>query len=168
MARWNLTQFRLILTDTDELYQKIYEMSQRIRQLEDGLALLQSGISPEKHPLLQDELLSIKYGPKQRTSAEAESAEDPLADPVEAFGTLTIGDGGESRYFGASAGSEVCLTAIHLRMKLTLKLFATVRPCWHRYVACSNRHGTLLNGSVFRPNQNQTTALQARGPCQSF
>ncbi|KZP26800.1 hypothetical protein FIBSPDRAFT_1003224 [Athelia psychrophila] len=101
---------RFILTDTDGLHQKISEMSQRIRQLEDALGLLQSSLSSEKHPLLREELLSIKYGPEQR-SAVSRPPEDPLAEPVEVFGTMTIGDRGESRYFGATAGSEVCLTA---------------------------------------------------------
>ncbi|KZP26777.1 hypothetical protein FIBSPDRAFT_781546, partial [Athelia psychrophila] len=101
---------RSILTDTDGLHQKIFEMSQRIRQLEDALRLLQSSLSSEKHPLLRNDLLSIKYGPEQQLSVPSDSVEDPLAEPVEAFGTLTIGDGGESRYLGASAGSETLLS----------------------------------------------------------
>ena len=83
-------------------------MSQRIRDLEDALALLQASISAEKHILLRNELLLIKNGPERQRSAEPDTHEDPLAAPVDAFGTLTIGDSGESRYFGASAGSEVC------------------------------------------------------------
>ncbi|KAF7968251.1 hypothetical protein HWV62_31547 [Athelia sp. TMB] len=100
---------RFILTDTEELHRKIQVMSQRIRQLEDALALLQSSISSEKHCLLRDDLLLIKYGPEQRPVIDdSESSQDPTAEPIDAFGTLTIGDGGESRYFGASAGPEVC------------------------------------------------------------
>ncbi|KAF7972403.1 hypothetical protein HWV62_18056 [Athelia sp. TMB] len=100
---------RFILTDTEELHRKIQVMSQRIRQLEDALALLQSSISSEKHCLLRDDLLLIKYGPEQRPVIDdSEPSQDPTAEPIDAFGTLTIGDGGESRYFGASAGPEVC------------------------------------------------------------
>ncbi|KAF7975554.1 hypothetical protein HWV62_43752 [Athelia sp. TMB] len=82
-------------------------MSQRIRELEDALALLQSQISKETHPLLREELLYVKDLPEKRPSAEPDAPEDPLAgDPVDAFGTLTIDDSGESIYFGATAGSE--------------------------------------------------------------
>lgn len=83
-------------------------MSQRIRQLEDALALLQSRVSSEKHSLLRDDLLSIKYGPEMRSLAETEpSLDDPLTGTVDAFGTLSIDDRGAARYFGVSAGLEV-------------------------------------------------------------
>lgn len=39
-------------------------MSERIRQLEEALQALQSQLSPNKHPLLQQELLSIKKSPE--------------------------------------------------------------------------------------------------------
>ncbi|PFH47639.1 hypothetical protein AMATHDRAFT_77107 [Amanita thiersii Skay4041] len=53
---------RFILADTEQLHSKISEMSHRIRQLEDALAILQSTVSDEKHPLLSEELLKIKFG----------------------------------------------------------------------------------------------------------
>ncbi|KAF7985868.1 hypothetical protein HWV62_43730 [Athelia sp. TMB] len=81
-------------------------MSTRIRELEAALALLQASISAEKHTLLRDEPPLIKTISEKQRSAEAEVHEDPLAETVDAFGTLTIGDGGEIRYLGASAGSE--------------------------------------------------------------
>ena len=90
---------RSILADTEQLHRKISEMGQRIRQLEDALAILQSIVSTEPHPLLGDGLLSIKSSPVKYP--------DPLAETMDAFGTLTIGDSGESKYFGPSAGSEV-------------------------------------------------------------
>lgn len=114
LRQGDLNQLRYVLTDTEELHRKISEMGERIRQLEDALALLQSSISPEKHILLQDELLSIKYGAEKRPSVEPEP-DDPLAETVDVFGTLTIGGGGESRYFGASAGSEVCISIIGMK-----------------------------------------------------
>lgn len=95
--------------DTGDLNQKVSQMSQRIRDLEDALVLLQSQISTEPHPLLRDELLHVKDLPEKRPSAEPDASEDPLAgEPVDAFGTLTIDNSGESLYFGATAGSEVC------------------------------------------------------------
>lgn len=33
----------------------------------------------------------------------------PEYDPLEMFGTLTIADGGDSRFLGISAASEVCI-----------------------------------------------------------
>ncbi|KAF7986118.1 hypothetical protein HWV62_41559 [Athelia sp. TMB] len=73
-------------------------MSQRIRQLEDALAILQSTVSTDPHPLLVDVLHSANSSPVKQP--------DFLAETMDAFGTLTIGDSGESKYFGPSAGSE--------------------------------------------------------------
>ncbi|KAF7970475.1 hypothetical protein HWV62_23891 [Athelia sp. TMB] len=81
-------------------------MSERIQQLEVALALVQSSVSLEEHPLLRDELLLVKYGGQKQPSNELEVSDDPSAVPVDAFGTLTIGDGGESRYLGVSAATE--------------------------------------------------------------
>ena len=82
-------------------------MSMRIQELEDDLALLQASISSKESTLLRDELPIIKTVSERQQSVEPDIHEDPLAETVDAFGTLTIGDGGESRYLGASAGSEV-------------------------------------------------------------
>lgn len=84
-------------------------MGQRIRQLEDALAIFQSGVSNECHPLLREELLSIKFGPDKGYVPEKEPPirKESVEPPINAFGTLTIGEGGEAKYFGPSAGSEV-------------------------------------------------------------
>lgn len=86
-------------------------MGQRIRQLEDALAIFQSGVTSETHPLLREELLGIKFGPEVRNGGEAETHPDPVIETMDALGTLTIGDSGESKYFGRSAGSEVSILA---------------------------------------------------------
>ena len=57
---WLTCCCRFVLADTEQLHRKIAEMSERIRQLEDALAIFQAGISSERHPLLRDELLTIK------------------------------------------------------------------------------------------------------------
>ncbi len=98
---------RFILADTEQLHRKISEMSERIRQLEDALAIFQAGISHERHPLLRDELLSVKFGPEVRRTVDEETQRDLNASCIGAMGTLTIGEHGESKYFGRSAGSEV-------------------------------------------------------------
>lgn len=90
-------------------------MSQRIRQLEDALAIATnhhtaSGI----HPLLSDDLLTIKFGPESRTNGEqsTDSHEDEsdtdhsLSTP----GSLFRSPDGSTRYFGPSGGSgEHCI-----------------------------------------------------------
>ncbi|KAF9469100.1 fungal-specific transcription factor domain-containing protein [Collybia nuda] len=103
---------RFVLADTAQLHAKIGEMGQRIRQLEDALAIFQSGVSSETHPLLRDELLSIKFGPDKGHALEREeSSQEPLVNSIDALGTLTIGDRGEVKYFGRSAGSETLFLA---------------------------------------------------------
>lgn len=84
-------------------------MSQRIQLLEDALAILQSGVSSEKHPLLRDDIISINYNPEKQQSVGSEAPENSISETMEAFGTMTIIDKDESRYFGATAGPEVCL-----------------------------------------------------------
>ncbi|KAF7347397.1 hypothetical protein MVEN_01495500 [Mycena venus] len=101
---------RFILADTDQLHAKIAEMSQRIRQLEEALAILQAVVSTERHPLLTTDLLSIKFAAEAPTRTEAPAPErDPAM--IDALGTLTLGDAGEVKYFGRSAGSETLLVA---------------------------------------------------------
>jgi len=85
-------------------------MGQRIRQLEDALAIFQSGVSSDVHPLLKEELLAIKFGPEKGyvPRKDPPSRKESTEPPIDAFGTMTIGDGGAAKYFGPSAGSEVC------------------------------------------------------------
>jgi len=100
---------RFILADTEQLHRKIADMSHRIRQLEDALAIIQSTVSDERHPLLQDDLLKIKFGPEAPDIHLESSAPDEQTrkQSIDALGTLTLGDSGEVKYFGRSAGSEV-------------------------------------------------------------
>ncbi|KAF7979231.1 hypothetical protein HWV62_43194 [Athelia sp. TMB] len=83
------------------------KMSQRIQQLEDALASLQSSVSSEPHFLLRDDLLSIKTCSEQQSSDEPSPSDNTFIETLEAFGTLTIDDSGQSKYFGPSAvGTE--------------------------------------------------------------
>ncbi|KNZ79894.1 hypothetical protein J132_08552 [Termitomyces sp. J132] len=87
-------------------------MGQRIRQLEDALAIFQAGVSNETHPLLRDEFLSIKFGPDKGQIPEREQPlRESFTNSIDALGTLTIGDHGQVKYFGRSAGSEALLLA---------------------------------------------------------
>ena len=90
-------------------------MSERIRQLEDGLAILQSSNTRDPHPLLRPDLLTIKSGlelhsaVQQRSGAPlSELNEDEDGEQIDAFGTLAVRDDGAATYYGRSAGSEVC------------------------------------------------------------
>ncbi|OCH83843.1 hypothetical protein OBBRIDRAFT_892109 [Obba rivulosa] len=108
---------RFILADTDRLHRKIAEMSDRIRQLEDALALLQSSVGREPHPLLARDLLAIKSGLElhsaamRRAEADAQDPESDDEDPqcTNAFGTLAVRDDGAATFYGRSAGSESLL-----------------------------------------------------------
>ena len=116
---------RFILADTDRLHRKIAEMSDRIRQLEDGLAILQSSATREPHPLLANGLLKIKSGlelhsaselgatelQRERSGGEVPSVEEEEESTyIDAFGTLAVRDDGAATFYGRSAGSEVsCL-----------------------------------------------------------
>ena len=84
-------------------------MGQRIKQLEDALAIFQSSVSHETHPLLREELLTIKFAPgNAERPGVKESSPDNMSDTIDTLGTLTIDERGEARYFGRSGGSEVC------------------------------------------------------------
>ncbi|KAJ3796566.1 fungal-specific transcription factor domain-containing protein [Lentinula aff. detonsa] len=114
---------RFILASTDLLHSKISLMSSRIRALEDAVAIFQASVSSERHPLLEDELLKIKFGSEVKNSEESEvlgsqteghmitTAANRSADAttLDAFGTLTLGEEGEMKYFGRSAGSETLI-----------------------------------------------------------
>ena len=104
---WSYTPLRFILADTEQLHRKISEMSERIRQLEDALAIFQAGVSSERHPLLRDELLSIKFGPEVRRTVDEEHTRNTLSQTIDALGTLTVGDHGETKFIGRSGGTEV-------------------------------------------------------------
>jgi hypothetical protein len=92
-------------------------MGSRIGQLEDALAILQSGISGDPHPLLRDEFLGVKFTPEKCCATDKEELRKGTADTIEALGMLTIGEQG-AKYYGPSAGPEVrrcrCLMSICL------------------------------------------------------
>ncbi|KAI0372583.1 hypothetical protein BV20DRAFT_1015373 [Pilatotrama ljubarskyi] len=100
-------------------------MSDRIRQLEDGLAILQSSVTREPHPLLSLDLLKIKSGLELHAATrgagggssggggievqeDGEEAEEEV-QYIDAFGTLAVRDDGAATFYGRSAGSESLL-----------------------------------------------------------
>ncbi|KIY49091.1 hypothetical protein FISHEDRAFT_13948, partial [Fistulina hepatica ATCC 64428] len=116
------------------LLRKIDAMSARIRQLEDAIAIYHNGNSHECHPLLAPQLLNIKSvsGPGVNLDSPSQGRE-----PATAFGTLTIGERGESMYHGPSAGAEVC------------PVFGSDSQHSHNYFQVSRSIATLSNSFPF-------------------
>ncbi|TFK49096.1 hypothetical protein OE88DRAFT_1663469 [Heliocybe sulcata] len=106
---------RLILADTESLHRKITQLSERVRQLEDALAIMQAAVSQEKHPLLRGDLLQVKFWPELDERSEdvpSSAGNDQVADVIRELGTLSIGEHGDALYFGQSAGSESLLHSL--------------------------------------------------------
>lgn len=96
-------------------------MSDRIRQLEDALAVLQASHSNEQHPLLQDSMLILDQDKTEDRANESDDGDDPR-DALNAFGTMSISDQGVSRFFGPTGGSENLLLVSLLFFFITLLL----------------------------------------------
>ncbi|KAJ7180459.1 hypothetical protein C8R46DRAFT_1069510 [Mycena filopes] len=100
---------RFVLANTETLHDKINELANRVRQLEDGLAQSHALHSLQSHPLLAPALLDIKR-PLERERIDARPKQDdksdnPASEGVDAMGSLSISEGGRSTFFGASANS---------------------------------------------------------------
>lgn len=85
-------------------------MSQRIRQLEDALAVATNQHTTSgTHPLLADDLLAIKFGPESKMngalSTESHEDEDEADHSVFTPGSLLRCRDGGIKYFGPSGGS---------------------------------------------------------------
>lgn len=101
---------RFVLASTQDLHEKISELSNRVRELEDGLRASHATHATDNHPLLTDELLRIK-APIQREGLGASSngaAGEEGGDVVDTFGSLAISDTGRTSYFGQATSSFVC------------------------------------------------------------
>ncbi|KAI0311789.1 fungal-specific transcription factor domain-containing protein [Amylostereum chailletii] len=96
---------RFVIAATEHLHRRIARMSDRIRQLEDALAVLQGSNSKDPHPLLRDSLLVLDQDKLEEAATESDDGEGPT-DALNAFGTMSISDHGVSRFFGPTGGSE--------------------------------------------------------------
>ena len=101
-----------VLADTDRLHNKITEMSARIRQLEDALAVSHTLTSSDTHPLLQRDMLRIKsiidlHSAIEQANENEETSERDDSRVLDTFGTLALRDDGASTFYGRSAGHEV-------------------------------------------------------------
>ncbi|KAG8951810.1 hypothetical protein FRC04_005502 [Tulasnella sp. 424] len=105
---------RFILANTEELHEKISELQSRITDLEDALGVSHAAHSSHPHPLLRPDLLALKTplgaelvgrGASAQSPKQGQSPE-PQEEVLESFGTLTIGEGGVSTFYGSTVGSE--------------------------------------------------------------
>lgn len=102
---------RFVLASTQELHEKISELANRVRELEDALRSAHSQLSNEQHPLLTDELLRIKAPLQREASAMRNNAANSLKeeehnpDVVDAFGSLSLSVSGRAKYYGQIANS---------------------------------------------------------------
>src|SRR5438309_1861367 len=97
------TDNRFILANTEQLHDKILELSERVRLLEDALGDMQLRVSNIPHPLLSPEFLKIKtfqdlYGttiPARSTQnlphvADLPAKEDQLRQSLKSLSSLSL------------------------------------------------------------------------------
>ncbi|THU88687.1 hypothetical protein K435DRAFT_761640 [Dendrothele bispora CBS 962.96] len=101
---------RFVLASTQELHEKIHELANRVRELEDALRTDHTQLTNEQHPLLSDELLKIK-APLQRDihslrpNPDSQKEDEHNPDVVDAFGSLSISLSGKTKFYGQIANS---------------------------------------------------------------
>lgn len=81
-----------VLANTEALHDKINELANRVRQLEDALHESNSRHSSDQHPLLADDLLQIKR-PLERDRVDQISVKEEKldgTDTIDAFGSLSV------------------------------------------------------------------------------
>ncbi|KAH9006146.1 hypothetical protein EDB86DRAFT_2756400, partial [Lactarius hatsudake] len=91
----------------EHLHCRIDRMGDRIRELEDALAVLQGSRSSEPHPLLCGGSLLVDT---DKPDEQPQKSEDEGVDEItKSLGTLTVSDHGLSRFFGSTGGSDLLL-----------------------------------------------------------
>lgn len=101
---------RFVLASTQDLHEKIQELSNRVRELEDALRASHALTTRDSHPLLSEDLLRIKApiqreGLSSHTTNGDTTADGPQSDIVDSFGSLSISDTGRTSYFGQATSS---------------------------------------------------------------
>jgi hypothetical protein len=93
---------RFILAGAEQLHEKIFELCERVRQLEEAVEQLQAAASSDPHPLLSPDLLKIKtsqdlYGSTAFSGAPAQQSQSATVDMLrdenlrQSVGALTLG-----------------------------------------------------------------------------
>lgn len=145
--------------DTDRLHRKINEMSERIRQLEDALGILQSSCGKSPHPLLREDLMKIKSTidlhsasgtgtpatePDSHESQADDSESRDTDRDIDSHGTMTVRDYGMydvASFYGRSAGSDVRCSRLSSATPCnarSLQAMLVVRASISRSAACTH------------------------------
>lgn len=79
-----------MLANTEDLHDKIGQLSNRVRALEDALAESHASVSHDPHPLLTEELLRIKHPLERERPNDAPPKEEQaeVSDPLDSMGSL--------------------------------------------------------------------------------
>ena len=112
LTSFSLSTPRFVLASTQDPHEKINQLANRVRKLKDALRTSYTPHSLKPHPLLAKELLRIKV-PIQRenlinTGVSNGTSDEPGADVVDSFGSLSISESGKTNYFGQATSSWVC------------------------------------------------------------
>lgn len=117
-----LNYSRSLKTSALKLHEKMAQMSARIHDLEEALALLQASISAEPHPLLfgTDQGRSRSPIPVAAVNEQSHVVLDDSPDELtEALGSLAIRPFGDSQFHGETASSEVSRIDTYLVHRLS-------------------------------------------------
>ncbi|KAF8517954.1 hypothetical protein BU17DRAFT_49227 [Hysterangium stoloniferum] len=112
---------RALLTNSLKLNETITEMSARIVQLEEALAGLQSRVSSDVHPLLEDD--NVKVPIARKSSLERPPTEEEV-NVIDSLGAFSISEEGRVVFHEATATSE-----IHESTKLLEQGSLSLPPC---------------------------------------
>ncbi|KIL65536.1 hypothetical protein M378DRAFT_10667 [Amanita muscaria Koide BX008] len=96
---------RFVLANTEALHDKINELANRVRQLEDALQTSHALNSSEIHTLLTPELLQIKRPLERDKVEQTQAKEERSEDALDAMGSLLISHNGRGNFFGQTANS---------------------------------------------------------------
>jgi hypothetical protein len=144
-----------VLASTQELHEKIHELANRVRELEDALRSDHAQLSNEQHPLLSEDLLKIK-APLQRdihslrTNSDPQKEEESNPDVVDAFGSLSISLSGKTKFFGQIANSWVSQFAVSESGYLTNRFPHSI---FSRYVVLATGKPTFLYLNICVQNE---------------
>jgi hypothetical protein len=131
---------RFIPANAELLQEKIGELSNRVRQLEDALSQSHSSHSKDPHPLLKAELLMINQPLRKEKPTGSSTEEESL---LKSIGSLYVAVGchhlvltcklhrsispqGQETWFGETVNSWVCSFVILLQASLTSGVGLTV------------------------------------------
>jgi hypothetical protein len=91
--------------EASQLREKNATMAERIRALEDALAAAHAKTTNEIHTLLVN--TDVEERMNMGGAAEKDGEGSVNNDVIDAFGTLSIGQDGRSKYHNQSAGADV-------------------------------------------------------------